>query len=146
MLALGMTNILLLIQQMRWGGSFDSLAAIDGAGGLLAIAGGLGLMKPRRWGWALTMAAWGALVANAAVYCWMFRLVFTEGLGEGTVDLIPRLLFYPLVLLLSPYGVWATLCWKENDQRARKLLVICFVGAALVTLGAWALDYLSNLA
>jgi hypothetical protein len=74
MLGLGAINLERFIPELAavelWPMPYLAFIGIDVAGGLLAIAGGIGLMKPRRWGWTLSLAAWGAMLTNSAFMCW----------------------------------------------------------------------------
>lgn len=138
MLGLGLACLIRFVPELAmtesWPALYLTYIGLDFAGGALAIAGGIGLMKPRRWGWAVTMAAWGALSMNAGfVLTRMF-----DGVGEGCFLFLPRLLFFPLVLLMAPYGLWAVLI-KPNEERGPRLLLILWftIGTAFVGIGLW---------
>jgi hypothetical protein len=139
MLVVGSLNLTRLIAESVEFGLFSlQIMVPDIVLGIMAIASGVGLMRPRGWGWSLGIMTWGALGMYSIVLLSLFSAVLVPPLGEGeSFYLLPRVAYYGLVLLLCPYGVWAVLIQERPEKASRRILMAWLVAGLLLALGAY---------
>jgi hypothetical protein len=136
-LGMGVLDLIRLVPEVLQFGSPKALylqvVANDVLIGSVAVAAGIGLSRGAEWGWALGLAAWGAVASNS--FLMMFALVILEP-GSTRVDaLIPRFAFYVASLLVVPYGIWAGFVQRHPSKPSRDSLMSWFVVGLIVS--AW---------
>jgi hypothetical protein len=100
---------------------------IDLVLGGLGVVFGFRLTRDGRPTWAASVVLWGAWVGNSVVFFssilyWVLDHYASQRLSGDLQVLGPRLLFYVLTLVLSPWVLWSLLTQDEPGRPPRSRL------------------------
>ena len=99
----------------------------------VSIAGGWVLIRGHDWAptWALFSAgAWFSSSLGLFIWMWPYILGALQRISglAGDVILVPRLLFYALMIIASPLGAIALLLKREPEGPSRTVLIGSLIG------------------